>query len=60
MNPVELKTAVGSGLLSFPVTHFDMKMQFNEAAYRSHVEWLAGYDASSCCSPPAARANSSR
>jgi 5-dehydro-4-deoxyglucarate dehydratase len=46
MNPVELKTAVGSGLLSFPVTHFDNDLQFNEAAYRSHVEWLAGYDAS--------------
>ncbi len=46
MNPVELKTAVGSGLLSFPVTHFDDRLQFNEAAYRSHVEWLAGYEAS--------------
>ncbi len=46
MNPVELKTAVGSGLLSFPVTHFDESLQFNEAAYRGHVEWLAGYDAS--------------
>lgn len=46
MNPVELKTAVGSGLLSFPVTHFDDALQFNEAAYRSHVEWLSSYDAS--------------
>jgi 5-dehydro-4-deoxyglucarate dehydratase len=46
MNPVELKTAVGSGLLSFPVTHFDDALQFNEAAYRNHVEWLSSYDAS--------------
>lgn len=40
-----LKTAVGSGLLSFPVTHFDRDLKFDEATYRRHVEWLAGYDA---------------
>ena len=40
-----LKTAVGSGLLSFPVTHFDQDLKFDEAKYRRHVEWLAGYDA---------------
>lgn len=45
MNPNELKKAVGSGLLSFPVTHFDQDLTFDEAKYRSHVEWLAGYDA---------------
>ncbi|QND54843.1 5-dehydro-4-deoxyglucarate dehydratase (plasmid) [Phyllobacterium sp. 628] len=46
MEPIELKQAVGSGLLSFPVTHFDENLKFDTAAYRSHVEWLAGYDAS--------------
>ncbi|WP_267554179.1 5-dehydro-4-deoxyglucarate dehydratase [Rhizobium rhizogenes] len=45
MNPNELKQAVGSGLLSFPVTHFKQDLTFDEAKYRSHVEWLAGYDA---------------
>lgn len=45
MNPNELKKAVGSGLLSFPVTHFNQDLTFDEARYRTHVEWLAGYDA---------------
>ncbi len=45
MNPNELKKAVGSGLLSFPVTHFDQDLAFDEAKYRSHIEWLASYDA---------------
>ncbi len=45
MNPIELKKAVGSGLLSFPVTHFDDQLKFDEAKYRRHVEWLSGYDA---------------
>ncbi|MGG6894929.1 MULTISPECIES: 5-dehydro-4-deoxyglucarate dehydratase [Rhizobium] len=45
MNPNELKKAVGSGLLSFPVTHFNQDLTFDEAKYRTHVEWLAGYDA---------------
>ena len=45
MDVQQLKTAVGSGLLSFPVTHFDGDLNFDEAKYRRHVEWLAGYDA---------------
>lgn len=45
MNPNELKTAVGRGLLSFPVTHFNQDLTFDEAKYRNHVEWLSGYDA---------------
>ncbi|NLS20464.1 5-dehydro-4-deoxyglucarate dehydratase [Rhizobium sp. P40RR-XXII] len=45
MNPIELKKAVGSGLLSFPVTHFDQNLTFDEAKYRSHIEWLAGFNA---------------
>ncbi|MCJ8139617.1 5-dehydro-4-deoxyglucarate dehydratase [Falsirhodobacter halotolerans] len=40
-----LKTALGSGLLSFPVTHFDGEGAFAADSYQSHVEWLAGYDA---------------
>ncbi|WP_293866801.1 5-dehydro-4-deoxyglucarate dehydratase [uncultured Alsobacter sp.] len=41
--PTALRTAVGSGLLSFPVTHFDQEGRFDEAPYRRHVAWMAGY-----------------
>ncbi|MBS1821064.1 MAG: 5-dehydro-4-deoxyglucarate dehydratase [Acidobacteria bacterium] len=40
MNPQELAKAVGSGLLSFPVTHFNEQNAFDEHAYRGHIEWL--------------------
>ena len=43
-SPTELVETLGSGLLSFPVTHFDADLQFDEPAYRSHLEWLSGYD----------------
>ena len=45
MNPEQIKTALGSGLLSFPVTHFDSEGRFAQDSYRAHVEWLAGYKA---------------
>lgn len=45
MHSTELKKAVGSGLLSFPVTHFNADLSFNEAGYRKHVEWLSQFDA---------------
>jgi 5-dehydro-4-deoxyglucarate dehydratase len=45
MTPNEIKAALGSGLLSFPVTHFDAEGRFNAGSYQKHVEWLAGYDA---------------
>lgn len=45
MTPATLKTALGSGLLSFPVTHFDDEGRFAPESYKAHVEWLAGYDA---------------
>lgn len=40
MNPQELAKSVGSGLLSFPVTHFSDQNVFDEKAYRGHIEWL--------------------
>jgi 5-dehydro-4-deoxyglucarate dehydratase len=43
-SPTELVETLGSGLLSFPVTHFDADLQLDEAAYRAHLEWLSGYD----------------
>jgi 5-dehydro-4-deoxyglucarate dehydratase len=39
----ELAQALGSGLLSFPVTHFNADFSLHEAGYREHVEWLATY-----------------
>jgi 5-dehydro-4-deoxyglucarate dehydratase len=44
MAPIDMARRIGSGLLSFPVTHFDDQMAFNEAAYRAHCSWLLEYD----------------
>jgi 5-dehydro-4-deoxyglucarate dehydratase len=41
----ELKARIGSSLLSFPVTPFNAAGDFDEAAYRDHIQWLSGYDA---------------
>ncbi|MFT4793548.1 MAG: 5-dehydro-4-deoxyglucarate dehydratase [Paracoccaceae bacterium] len=45
MDPLSLKTALGSGLLSFPVTPFGPDGAFNEDAYRAHMTWLSGFPA---------------
>ncbi len=42
--PEEIATRLGSGLLSFPVTHFRDDLSFDEAAYRENIGKLAGYD----------------
>lgn len=41
--PREIAEAVGSGLLSFPVTHFDDQLELDESAYRDHLAWLSQY-----------------
>lgn len=46
MDPLELKTVLGSGLLSFPVTAFDATGTFNEGPYKKHIDWLSGFGAS--------------
>ncbi|MDA8521116.1 5-dehydro-4-deoxyglucarate dehydratase [Acidovorax sp. NCPPB 4044] len=46
MNPQELKTIMGSGLLSFPLTDFDSEGNFNARGYAERLEWLAPYGAS--------------
>jgi 5-dehydro-4-deoxyglucarate dehydratase len=46
-----VKSALGSGLLSFPVTIFDADLRFDEDAYRSHIEWLSGFGASALFAP---------
>lgn len=44
MTPQQLARTVGSGLLSFPVTHFTADGSLNEASYRSHLAWLLEYN----------------
>ena len=38
--PVEMARAIGQGLLSFPVTHFDEDNRFDVANYRAHCSWM--------------------
>lgn len=45
MHPQDLKEKIGSGLLSFPVTHFNDDLEFNKKGYQDHVSWQAQYDA---------------
>jgi len=45
LSPEEIKSRVGSGLLSFPVTHFTSDYKLNLESYRRHVEWLSGFGA---------------
>ncbi|WP_432540811.1 5-dehydro-4-deoxyglucarate dehydratase [Kineococcus sp. SYSU DK002] len=43
--PDDLRRALGSGLLSFPVTHTRADLSFDEDAYRDHVAHLSGFGA---------------
>ncbi|MGN7773553.1 5-dehydro-4-deoxyglucarate dehydratase [Phyllobacterium sp. 22552] len=45
MSPEEIKSRVGSGLLSFPVTHFTSDYHLNLDSFQRHVEWLSGFEA---------------
>ena len=40
MAPDELKSAVGAGLLSFPVTHFTAEGLFDAGPFRRHIEYM--------------------
>lgn len=44
MSPQEMAATIGSGLLSFPITHFDADQKFDEAAYRAHCSWMLEYE----------------
>ncbi|MGC7100950.1 5-dehydro-4-deoxyglucarate dehydratase [Amycolatopsis lurida] len=39
--PDALAEKLTSGLLSFPVTHFDAELRFDEPRYREHLAWQA-------------------
>ncbi|WNG26533.1 5-dehydro-4-deoxyglucarate dehydratase [Cystobacter fuscus] len=41
MTPVEMAKQLGKGLLSFPVTHFDATLAFDERAYRTNLASLS-------------------
>ena len=45
MHPQELKTTMGSGLLSFPITDFNANGDFRPKTYIERLEWLAPYGA---------------
>ncbi|TQM03100.1 5-dehydro-4-deoxyglucarate dehydratase [Pseudonocardia kunmingensis] len=42
--PDVLADRLRSGLLSFPVTHFDADLEFDERRYREHLAWQTGFD----------------
>jgi 5-dehydro-4-deoxyglucarate dehydratase len=45
MSPQELKSALQSGLLSFPLTDFDSELRFDARSYAERLEWLMPYGA---------------
>lgn len=45
MTPDTLKSKMAEGLLSFPVTHFDTDLEFDQTAYQDHVSWQSQFDA---------------
>ncbi|GAB6899642.1 5-dehydro-4-deoxyglucarate dehydratase [Kineosporia succinea] len=44
-SPTELRDALGSGLLSFPVTHTDAELALDEGGLREHLRYLREFDA---------------
>jgi len=45
MHPQELKQAMSTGLLSFPLTDFDRELRFEPKGYAARLEWLMPYGA---------------
>lgn len=45
MSPNELKSALSTGLLSFPLTDFDASLRFDPRGYAGRLEWLMPYGA---------------
>ena len=55
-SPQEIARKLGSGLLSFPVTHLREDGSFDEPAYRENIGWLVS-STHPACSPRAAPAS---
>ncbi|MFD1858869.1 5-dehydro-4-deoxyglucarate dehydratase [Aeromicrobium camelliae] len=45
LSPTDLARALGTGLLSFPITHLTDDLEFDEAAYRENIGWLSQFSA---------------
>ncbi|MGW2509643.1 5-dehydro-4-deoxyglucarate dehydratase [Streptomyces scopuliridis] len=45
-SPEALRSVLGTGLLSFPVTHAREDFTFDEAGYREHLAWQSSFPAS--------------
>jgi 5-dehydro-4-deoxyglucarate dehydratase len=45
LSPESLRDTLGTGLLSFPVTHATADLAFDEDAYREHVAWQSSFGA---------------
>jgi len=45
LSPETLRDTLGTGLLSFPVTHATADFAFDEDAYREHVAWQSSFGA---------------
>jgi 5-dehydro-4-deoxyglucarate dehydratase len=45
LTPREVAQRLGSGLLSFPITHLTGEGAFDERGYREHIAWLAEFPA---------------
>jgi 5-dehydro-4-deoxyglucarate dehydratase len=43
LSPERLKSAIGAGLLSFPVTHFADDGAFASGPYQEHIDYLVGH-----------------
>lgn len=43
IGPLDIAQRIGGGLLSFPVTHFNEELHFDEHHYREHCAWLIGH-----------------
>lgn len=43
MDPTTLRQALASGLLSFPVTHFDSEQRFSSGSYEAHIAALSRF-----------------
>lgn len=41
MSPQQVAARLGSGLLSFPVTHLTDDLELDERSYRDHVAWMS-------------------
>ena len=51
VSPLDLKGAVGSGLLAFPVTHFDADGGFDETPYRKSIRRNVDHGAAALFAP---------